>query len=136
MSFEPATGKWNMRKMPSKASTAYAPGMMIYNDGTDNVPVATSTQVNTKGICLTTKASTDTTTSAIYVLCPSDWSAEFYGDVTGTLTAAMVGDQFDFAAGALTVAQAASTYDVVECTGFESASKGKFRLNPTLGVEN
>lgn len=134
MSFEPASRDWTMIKVPTKASVTYTAGMMLYNDETDNVPVATTTQNNLLGIAQEAKASSSATTD-IHVLIPASESSTFYGDVTGTLTKAMVGDQFDFASGALTVAQAASTYDTVSLVKFISASKGVFRFNNLHGKD-
>lgn len=133
--FEPASRDWTMRKVPSKASTTYSAGMMIYSDGTDNVPTATSTQVGVLGIAQEAKASSTTTTD-IHILCPCSVNSTFYADVTGTLTVGHRGQWFDFAAGGTAIAQGASTYDTVECVKYISSSKGVFRLNPTLGVEN
>lgn len=110
--------------------------MFVYNDGTDNVPVTTTTQGNVIGIIQQDKASSDTAATKKSVLVPNSVNSLFYGDVTGTLTAAMEGDQFDFHSDGLTVAQAASTYDTVTLIKFISASKGIFKLNYTFGIEN
>lgn len=135
MSFEPASRDWSMIKAPTKASVTYSSGMYIYNDGSDNIPTATSTQVGALGIAQEAKSSSSTTTD-IHVLVPNTPMSTFYADCSGTLTKAMVGDFFDFAAGGTQVAQGASTYDTVQLIKFINASKGVFRLNPTYGVEN
>jgi len=134
MAFEAASRDWSTIKVPTKASVTYTAGMMLYNDETDNVPVATTTQNNLLGIALEAKASSSTTTD-IHVLVPNSSMSCFKADATGTLTKAMVGDQFDFASTALAVAQAASTYDTVSLVKFISASKGVFRLNQLHGKD-
>lgn len=135
MAFEPASRDWSVQKLPTKASVTYTAGMFIYNDGTDNIPTTTTTQVGALGIALEAKASSSATTD-ISVLVPNSANSTFYADCSGTLTAAMRGDFFDFASGGTQVAQGASTYDTVQCLKFISSSKGVFRLNPTYGVEN
>jgi len=135
MAFEPSSRDWSVMKVPTKASVTYSAGMFIYNDGTDNIPTATSTQVGALGIALEAKASSTTTTD-IHVLVPNGGMSTFKADASGTLTKALVGDFFDFAAGGTRVAQGASTYDTVQLVKFISSSKGVFRLNPTYGVEN
>lgn len=132
--FEPASRDWSVMKVPTKASVTYAAGMFMYNDETDNVPVATSTQNNLLGIALEAKASSSTTTD-IHVLVPNSAMSTFKADASGTLTKAMEGDQFDFASGGTQVAQAASTYDTVSLVKFISASKGIFRLNQLHGKD-
>lgn len=136
MSFSPATRDWSMQKLPMKASTNFDPDMFVYNDNTDNVPVTSTTQNNVLGIILEDKASTDSAATKKHILVPNSPNSLFYGDVTGTLTAAMEGDAFDFHTDGLTVAQAASTYDTVTLVKFISASKGIFKLNYTFGIEN
>ena len=124
-----------MKKVPTKAAVTYAVGDMIYNDATDNVIAATTTQGNIIGICQEAKSSSATTTD-IHVLCPVSPMSTFRAtNGTGTLTKAMEGDQFDFAT-ASTIAQGTSTYDAVTLDKFISASEGIFRLNYTFGVEN
>lgn len=128
MSFSPATRDWSMVSFPTKASTAFSQDMFVYNDGTDNVPVTSTTAGNVRGIIQEVKLVGDTAATKKSLLTPNSPNSLFYGDVTGTLTEAMEGDQFDFHTDGLTVAQAASTYDTVTCVKFISASKGVFRL--------
>ena len=136
MTFSAAGRNWTTYKVPTKASVTYSAGMMIYSDATDNVPTTTTSQNNIIGIAKEAKASSSTTTS-IHVLVPTSAAATFKSTGgSGTLTKAMEGDQFDFASGGLTVAQAASTYDTVQLVKFIDASTGIFRLNTTYGVEN
>lgn len=135
MAFESASRDWTTMKVPTAASTTYSAGMFVYNDGSDVVPTATSTQVGALGIAMEAKASSSSTTD-IHVLVPNTPMSTFYADCSGTLTKGLVGDFFDFASGGTQVAQGASTYDTVQLIKFISSSKGVFRLNPTYGVEN
>ena len=136
MSFSPASRDWSMIKLPTKANTTYTEGMFVYNDGTDNVPVTTTTQGNVLGILQESKASA-ANTNDINMLVPNSPNSLFKSTGgSGTLTKAMEGDQFDFAAGGLTVAQAATTYDTVTLMKFIDATTGIFKLNTTFGVEN
>jgi len=134
MASSPASRDWTMKKIPRKAATTYTAGDFIYNDGTDNVPVTTTTQGNQIGIVVKSYDSS-TSTEDMYVLCPTSPFSTFYADVTGTLTKDMEGDQFDWA-DAASVDQATSTYDAVTLDKFTSSSKGIFRLNYTFGIEN
>lgn len=135
MAFSPASGRWVTRGVPTKTATTYTAGMLVYNDNTDNVPATTTTQQNILGIAKEDKASAASSVT-IMLLVPSGTDCTMNASATGTLTAAMVGDQFDIASGGLSVAQAASTYDTVTLTKFISASEGEFALNYTTGVEN
>lgn len=136
MAFSPASRNWSVEKYPTKASTTYTAGMMLYSDGTDVVPATTTTQSNIIGIAQESKASA-ANTNAIHVLVPNSVNSTFYADNgSGTLTAAQVGDQFDFASGGLTIDQAASTYDPVILVKYHSATKGTFKFNYTRGIEN
>ena len=141
MTFVPASRDWTTERYPTKASVTYTVGAMIYSDNTDNVPVVDATQNNVKGILKESKAS-GTTTTSVSVLVPLSNSSTFFGDMESgeSLTAANVGDSFDFATGSgdnlgVTISTA-TTYDTVTLVKFLSASKGVFKLNQTYGVEN
>ena len=132
----PASRDWSMDKFNTKTTTAYVVGGFVYNDGTDNVPATTTTQGNVIGICQEAKTVADTGTQDLHMLMPNSPNSKFFcDDVSGTLTKAMEGDQFDFASD-VQIAQAASTYDTVTLVKFISASSGIFKLNTTYGVEN
>lgn len=132
--FQPGPGNWAYIHIPSKASTEYENGDLLQNDGTDNIP-ATSTSTNHVGICLDDKSSSDTTTDKILVAVPRDASAQCLADVSGTLTAAMVGRYFDLV-DSETVNQAASAVDAVQLTKFISATKGLFWINTFGGFRD
>jgi len=124
-----------MVKLPTKTTTAYVVGGFVYNDGTNNVPATTTTQGNVVGICQEAKAVGDTGTQDLHILVPNSPNSTFKGTVTGTLTKAMEGQQFDFASD-VAIAQATSTYDTVTLVKFINATTGVFKLNTTFGVEN
>lgn len=135
MGFRNNSRDWSMVKMPRKAQVTYTQGMFIYNDETDNIPVTTTTQNHIKGIVQKSYDSS-ASTEDIYVLVPNSVNSTFYADGgAGTLTKAMEGDQFDFAAGGLTIDQAASTYDTVELVKFINATTGVFKLNVLHGKD-
>ena len=79
-------------------------------------------------------ASTDSdfaSTTKVRVAIPKTPYSEFEADVTGTLTATDVGTQFDLSTAGL-VNKAGTTYKVVTCVGYQSATKGRFILNSNL----
>ncbi len=134
MAFVPASGKWAVVKVPTKASTEYDPNMMLYSDGTDNVPVTTTTLQNIIGILQEDKASSATTVS-VSVRVPTSPACTFYGDVKSgeTIAKADEGALFDFSSTGLTISTT-STYDAVMLVKFISSSKGEFKLNTSYGI--
>lgn len=137
MAFSPAQGTWVMQYVPKPASTTLTKDMMLYNDGTNTAVATTTTQGNVNGILQEAYASSDATTVSVGVLVPTTLDCTFYGDMysTETISAESVGDQFDFAAGGLTISTT-STYDTVTLVKFISTTKGEFKLNVTFGIEN
>lgn len=129
----PTRGDWTSRQIPTKASTTYLQGQFLYDDGTDIVP-AVSTTENIYGITMQAKASA-ANTNPLSVLIPRSPECQFYSDVSGTLTAAMVGRTFDLL-DSQTVNQAATTYKPVVCAKFISATAGEFSINYTKGADN
>lgn len=136
MAFEPASRDWSMRKVPTKAQVTYTLNMMLYNDGTNNVPAVDATQNGVMGIVQEAKASSTTTTD-IHILQPNSVNSTFYADMESgeSITKANEGTFFDFATGGLTISTA-STYDTVQLVKYISSSRGVFKLNETFGVEN
>lgn len=91
MAFRPHRGRWISKHYATKASTAYAKGAVVYDDGTNIIP-AVATSEDILGIVDETKASSDTTTGRIKILVPSSPSCTALADVgTGTATAAYEG---------------------------------------------
>jgi hypothetical protein len=135
MAFYPHSGSWKTVKVPTKAQVTYTAGMMLYSNETDIVPTTTTSQNHIIGIAKEAKASSSTTTS-IHVSVPnSPWCTFKATGGSGTLTKAQEGDQFDFAAGGLTIAQAASDYDVVVLVDYHTSTEGIFRLNVLHGKD-
>lgn len=135
MAFSPASRGWTTIKIPTKTTTAYVQGGFVYNDGTDNVPATTTTQGNIIGIMKEDKDVGTSGTASMSCLVPTSPMCTFKGLVTGTLTKAMEGDQFDFASD-VAVAQATSTYDPLTLVKYIDATHGIFKLNYTFGIEN
>ena len=136
MSFVPAGRGWTTIKIPTKANTTYLVNQMIYNDGTDNVPVTTTSQGNIVGITKEAKTSA-ANTNAISVLVPTSPASTFYGDMVSGETIAKTneGAQYDFSSTGVTISTT-STYDTVTLVKFLSTLKGVFKLNTTFGIEN
>lgn len=87
--FVPVSGRIETTEITTKASTAYAVGDVLYNDGTNEIP-AVSTTDKVSYVAAEDKASTDTTTGKILVWKVKD--CVFRAPVsTGTLTAAYEG---------------------------------------------
>ena len=140
MAVIPIDGKWKVKYFRKKASTAFAANSFVAfetNGGAgDPIEPADASDAELIGICLKTVASTDSdyaSNTRIPVLVPETRGAEFEGDVgTGTLTVADEGLEMDLK-DADGIDQSAPTTDVVVCTRFISASKGRFVINkPTI----
>lgn len=117
------------------ASTTFTKQSLVYSVSGYILP-ADSTSGNHVGICLEDVASTDAdfaTSAAILIETPMDKQCEFEADVTGTLTAALVGTYMDLST-ALLVNQGATSKNVVVCTKFITSTKGRFVLNATYDV--
>jgi len=136
MTFVAASGDWTNVKIPTKATTTYTEGMIVANDGTNDVPVTAQTQQYVRGIVIEAKASSSATTS-IHLQVPRGTECTFYGDMTSgeTLDPANVGAAFDFAADGLTVSTNTS-YKPLTLVKYISSTKGEFKLNLTTGIEN
>jgi RNase P/RNase MRP subunit p29 len=112
------------------ASVAMTNGALLAADGSGAVTVATSTTNNIVGVSTRVVAATDADYAAsteVGVIMPND-NAVFQMDVTGTLTAAMVGNAYDLS-DAYTVNVGATAKKVVTCVGFISATQGLFKIN-------
>lgn len=130
----PVRGKWGLKWYPRTASVTFTKGdLVMFTSGL----VATATAQSTKhvGIIAKSVASTDSdfATSAVKVpvWVPLEPNAEFEAEVTGTLVTTSIGVQYDLT-DANTVNQAGTTYKVVTCTRFKSATLGDFILNSNL----
>lgn len=133
MALRPIKGNWVIKSFPKKASTTITKGDLLQFDTGTAAPATTQSKKH-MGIALQAIASTDSdfaSTTRIKVAVPTEPSAEFIADVTGTLVTTSLGLQYDMSA-AGTVNQGGTTYKVVTCTGYVSATKGRFILNSNL----
>ncbi len=128
-----SSGTSNIKEAPSAASTALvANAMVTMTSGT--LVKSASTDLNLYGICLQTRASTDSdyaTAKPVLVDMLKEDSEIFCDNVTGTLTAAMVGTYMDLSSTAGTVIDAgtsSATEGNFLCTKFVSATSGFFML--------
>lgn len=126
----PYKGKWGSKWYATKASTAYAVGDLIGDDGTNLIP-STATLTQLVAICDQVKAVGDATTTRIKFRVPKDQFATFISTVTGTMTAAMEGNRYDLS-DSTTVNVGATTYKVVRAEKFISATKGEFSISPAV----
>ena len=128
----PISGEWSNQTYPSKTTTAYAEGEWLANDGTNDIPATTTSQL-LRGINITVKAVGTSGTAQQIMRVPQSVNCTFRMVVSGTLTADMVGRGFDLAS-STTVNQAASTYKPVILVQFIDANTGIFKLNLAEGV--
>lgn len=134
--FYPASSDWKVMYFRKKASTAFVAGALVAfetNGGAgDPVEPADASDAEIIGIGLrtVTSASDDYASNTRYpILVPATKGAEMFGTVgTGTLTVADEGLEVDLK-DADEVDQSASTTDVLVCTKFISATKGRFTIN-------
>ena len=125
-------GKWTNDVIPTKSTTAYVAGELLYNDGTNDIPATSSTE-KIKGFVVEAKVSAATTTP-IVIRVPKSVDASLIMDITGAgITAASVGKGYDLS-DSVTVNAAASTICPVILTRYISATKGEFRLNYDTGI--
>ena len=127
-------GKTAIKWYPRTASVTFTAGdLVMFTSGL----VATATTQSTKhlGIILQSVASTDsdfaTAAVKVPVEVPLEPSAEFEATVTGTLVTTSLGVQYDLS-DASTVDQGGTSYTVVTCTKYKSATLGDFILNSNL----
>ena len=131
-------GRTIMKSYPKAASTVFTVGMLVYFDASGAIIPADATSGDHIGICKQAVAATDddyASTTDILVEIPTEKQAEIEAEVSGTLTAALVGTTMDLV-DADTVNQAATSKNVVTCVGFISATKGRFVLNATFDDAN
>lgn len=132
-----SNGKPKLEWLPKAASTAMTYGALAKMDGTGHVVNGNATSGDHVGIIMRKVVSTD----ADYALnskVPVDFLSPedtVIADVSGTLTAAMVGNAYDLTSAGDTVNVAAQSKKVVTCVGFISATKGYFKVNAMQTTE-
>ncbi len=129
-----SSGVSNIKELPSAASTALvANGAVVLTSGV--LAKAASTDLNIAGIVLQTRASTDSdyaSAKPVLVDMLQEGAEVFCDNVTGTLTAAMVGTYLNLSSTAGVVLDAGSssaTEAQFLCVKFVSATSGFFVLN-------
>ncbi len=126
-------GKTAIKYFPKTASVTFTVGdLVMLTSG----QVATATASSTKhlGIILEAVTSGDAdfaSTTNVAVEVPLEVACEFEADVTNTLVTTDKGAQFDLSTAGL-INRSGTTNKVVTCTGFVSASKGRFSLNSNM----
>ena len=126
------SGKTKTVPLPVTASTTIAKGaLVVWSSG--RLIAATSTTVcsDTAGVLVKAIASTDddyADTRDVLVEVPIEKDVVWEADVTSGLVVADVGLYQDLT-DSVTVNRAASTYDIVQCRGVISTTKGLFVLN-------
>lgn len=119
------TGNTQIDYFPKKASTVIAMNSALTFDGSGFVTNAVAASTRVVGTSLRVTASTDAdyaSTTLIPVIVPSTDST-FIADVgTGTLTTAMIGNQYDLK-DATSIDVTATSHKQVTVVGFISSSK-------------
>lgn len=127
----------NIERYTNAISTAYANNALVYADGSGGVIPADSTSGDHIGITKEAITSTDpryTTAGKISVDVIDD-NDIFEADVTGTFTAANVGNFYDLSDSG-TVNVGATSKKVVLCVGYISATRGLFKINARATAAN
>ena len=136
MAFIHKKGPATTEPWPKIASVAIAANSILGFDGSlGRVRQAVAGSLRLAGVSLRKVASTDddyASTNSIPVIIPGEQDV-FEADVTGTLTTAMVGEQFDVSANTDGTAQnvdvGATSTKVITVVGFISSSKALVKFN-------
>ena len=123
-------GATKMVWLPRTASVTFTKGdLVMLTSGL--VATATTQSEDHLGIIVTdvTSGDSDFATDAVKVPVevPQSPSCEFESTVTGTLVTTSIGLTYDLSSASV-VNQGGTTYGVVRCMGFISATKGRFAL--------
>ena len=131
--FKRISGKPKVEWYPKDASVAFTNGGLVYWNGTGELIPADATSGDHCGIILRDVASTDADYATSLAKVPVDVPTTedvFEVDVeTGTLTTAMVGNQYDLVADGDALNVSAQAKKVVTVVGFVSASKALVKIN-------
>lgn len=130
--FKVYKGKTKDMLLPVTVSTAIGAGALVaWSSGRLIAATSTTAPSTIAGVLVKAIAATDSdyaTTRNVAVRVPVENYVEWEADVTATLVVADVGLYCDLT-DSVTVNRGASTYDVVQCSGFKSTTKGYFILN-------
>ena len=136
--FKHVKGGYHMEYPRKKASTAFAPGDLVYSDGSGAIQPADATSGNHIGVIQQEILSTDSDyadNTRVMVLIPHD-DAEFDVPVgTGTLTTADEGNFYDLK-DANEIDQAATSKKVILVTRFLSATLARVKINAMAANKN
>lgn len=136
--FKRISGHPKLEYWPKAASTAMTYGALSKADGSGHAVNANATSGDHLGIIMRKVVSTDGDYASATVKIPIDFLSPediVEADVSGTLTAAMVGNAYDLTSAGDTVNVAAQAKKVVTCVGFISATKGLFKVNAMVTTE-
>ena len=128
-------GRTKFMWLPVTTSTALSKGALVaYSSGYLIAATSTTAPSTIAGVLRHAIAATDSdyaTARLVEVEVPVENNVEWEADVTSGLVAADVGLYCDLT-DSVTVNRGASSYDVVQCVGVISTTKGRFILN--IGV--
>ena len=132
MTFVPIKGDWTFKRIPTKASTAYAVGEVVYSDGTDIIPAVATTE-DILGIVMEAKASAANTNPISVAIPVSNKSLASASVGTGTPTAAFVGRlcDLDNSTPTLDLDVSTTTESCCRIEQFVSATKVYVSFSPT-----
>lgn len=132
MAFIRKRGKTRLAWLPVTTSTAITGGYLVaFSSGYLIAATSTTASSATAGVLVKTIAATDADYAVarlVAVEVPVEKDVEWEAPVTSGLAATSVGAFYDLTNGG-TVATTVSTYDIVRCTKYISATKGWFTLN-------
>lgn len=137
--FKRASGKPNIEWYPKIVSVAFANGNLTYWDGSGFIQPADATSGDHAGVILREVVAADAdfaTTDKVPVdICGT--RDIFEVDVeTGTLTTAMIGEQFDLVADGDAIDVTATAKKVVTVVGFIRASVALVKINALIEFTN
>ena len=131
--FKRISGSPKVEWYAKDASVAFANGSLCYWNGTGEIIPADATSGQHCGVILRDVLSTDSDYATSLAKVPVDVPTTedvFEVDVeTGTLTTAMVGNQYDLVADGDAIDVTATSKLVVTVVGFVSASKALVKIN-------
>lgn len=131
--FKRISGSPKVEWYAKDASVAFANGGLVYWNGTGEIIPADATSGQHCGVILRDVLSTDADYATSLAKVPVDVPTTediFEVDVeTGTLTTAMVGNQYDLVADGDAIDVSATAKAVVTVVGFVSASKALVKIN-------
>ena len=130
MSVKRRSGLSKLKAVPNTISEVFVAGELVTNDGSGGFTASTNTSITIKGITVGSISATDAryTTQGTIMIDEINPDDVFEMPVTGTFTAANVGDFLDLS-DAVTVNADATAVDAVECVGYINSTLGLFKIN-------